>query len=288
MNAIYRTFDKAALEKEYNPASGIPNAAELQEKRRTASWKAREKLHCALDVPYGDSGGETLDIFFASQNKAPVQMFFHGGSWRAQDKANYSFLAEPFVQAGVTLLVVNYDLCPSVSIDEIIRQARASVSWAYRSARIFGGDPNRISVYGHSAGAQIAMRALETDWSEFDRTPDDVIKSAIGISGLYDLEPIRLSSTNNDVRLDVDSTMRNSPMLHPLRRRVPMLLACGTTDNSEFQRQTKDFVASLRQKSYECEYLEIQGSNHFTILDDMSDPSNPLCKRMIEMTESAR
>jgi arylformamidase len=188
----------------------------------------------------------------------------------------------------VTFLIFNYDLCPLVTVDEIIRQARASVAWAYHSARIFGGDPNRISVFGHSAGTQIAARTLETDWSEFDRVPDDVITSMIGVSGVSDLEPIRLSSTNNDVRLDAEAALRNSPMLRPLRRRVPMLLAYGTTDNSEFQRQTKDFAAALRQKNYDCECLEIEGSNHFTILDDMSDPSKSLCKRMVELTKAAR
>jgi arylformamidase len=287
MNAIYKSFDKAALEREYNPASRIDNAAALQEKRRTASAKARASLRCSLDVPYGPSEGETLDIFFASQNNAPIQIFFHGGSWRAQDKANYSFLAEPFVKENVICLVVNYSLCPVVSLDEIVRQTRASIAWAYANARIFGGDPNRISVYGHSAGAHLAVRALETNWSEFRRIPDDVIKSAIAISGIYDLEPIRLTATNNDVRLDSECVLRNSPILHPPRRRVPLLLACGTTDNDEFKRQTRDYGSALRQKNYECEILDVEGANHFTILDHLADGQSQLGRRMLEITKCA-
>ena len=284
---IYRNLDKAALEKEYNPATTAPNAGELQVQRRERSRAAREKLLCSLDVPYGGAGGETLDIFFSGKKDSPVQLFFHGGSWRGQDKFNYSYMAEPLVAAGVTVLVVNYDLCPSVTLDEVVRQCNASVAWAYANARAFGADPNRISVCGHSAGGHLAVRTLETDWSAFGRTPDDVVKACASISGLYDLEPIRLSSTNNDVRLDVGQCLRNSPMTRTPRRRVPMILSVGDSDNNEFQRQTKDFAAALTAKSYAFDYVEAKGLNHFTILDAMLDPKHALGKALIQQALNA-
>jgi arylformamidase len=287
MNQIYRNFDRATLDREYNPASNIPNAAELHKKRREASRKTRETHRCSCDIPYGPSSGETLDIFFADKNEASIQLFFHGGSWRAQDKSNYSFLAEPLVHHGITALIVNYGLCPSVTLDEIIQQCNASIAWAYTHAKVFGGDPNRISICGHSAGAQIAMRTLETDWSQFGRVPDDVIKAAGAVSGIYDLEAIRLSSTNNDVRLDQEQSLRNSPMFHPLRRRVPLVLSTGDKDNEEFQRQTKDFAAALGQKSYDFDYVVAEGHNHFSILDAMTDPNDPLGNKLLNLAKSA-
>lgn len=285
--AIYRNLNKAALDIEYNPASNIANAGELQIRRREMSLRTRETHRCSCDVPYGPSTGETLDIFFAGKNNSPIQLFFHGGSWRAQDKQNYSFLAEPLVANGVTLLNVNYSLCPSVTLDEIIRQCNSAIAWAYANARVFGGDPNRISVCGHSAGAQIAIRTLETDWSPFGRVPDDVVKGAAAISGIYDLEPIRLSATNNDIRLDVEQSQRNSPMTHPLRRRVPLVLSVGDKDNDEFQRQTKDFAAALAQKSYAFEIIIAKGHNHFSILDAMADTKDPLGERLLNLALSA-
>lgn len=239
-------------------------------------------------MPYGSSGDETLDIFFAGKNDAPIQLFFHGGSWRAQDKQNYSFLAEPLVMNGVNVVIVNYALCPSVTLDEIIRQCNASIAWVYANARIFGGDPNRISLCGHSAGAHIAVRALETDWSQFPRTPDDVVKAVAAISGIYDLEPIRLSSTNKDVRLDTEQSFRNSPINHPLRRRVPLILSVGDKDNEEFQRQTRDFAASLAQKGYSFELIAAKEHNHFSILDAMADPKCPLGESILNLALSVR
>jgi arylformamidase len=191
------------------------------------------------------------------------------------------------VKSGVTFISVNYDLCPSVTLDEIVRQCGAAIAWTYANARVFGGDPNRISVCGHSAGAQIAVRMLETDWSQFGRVPDDVVKGVAAISGIYDLEAIRLSSTNNDVRLDVERSLRNSPMTRPLRRRVPLVLSVGDKDNAEFQRQTKDFASSLAQKSYLFELIIAKDRNHFSILDAMVDMEDPISNAIVHVALSA-
>lgn len=280
---LYRGLSLAELEREYNPASNIANVGELHARRRARAVAAQANLSRALDVPYGGSGGETLDIFFAGRGEAPIQIFFHGGSWKGQDKANYSFIAEPLGAQGVISVNVNYDLCPNVTIDQLIEQCRRALAWVWANARIMGGDPNRISVCGHSAGAHIACRMLETDWSQHGRTPDDVVKGAMLVSGLYDLEPIRLSSTNADVRLTPTDVVCESPMSRPLRRRAPVFITCGTDDNGEFRRQSKDFAAALAGRSYGAEYVETPGYNHFSILEALADPDHMLGRKMVSI-----
>ena len=285
--SIYRGFAQADLEREYNPAANIANVGELHARRRARAAAAQANLSRALDVPYGGSGGQTLDIFFAGRGDAPIQIFFHGGSWKGQDKANYSFIAEPLGAQGIISVNVNYDLCPNVTIDQLIEQCRRAIAWVWANARIMGGDPNRISVCGHSAGAHIACRMLETDWSQYGRTPDDVAKGAMLVSGLYDLEPIRLTATNTDVRLTLEDVVRESPMNRPLRRRAPVFITCGADDNSEFRRQSKDFAAALAGRSYGAQYEEAPGHNHFSILEALADPDHMLGRKMVAIALGA-
>ncbi len=284
---VYQSLTQEQLEREYNPSSNIPNVADLHARRRELALAAQAKLASSMDVAYGAGPLEKLDIFFGARGNAPIQIFFHGGSWKGQDKGNYSFLAAPLNDAGVLSVIVNYDLCPNVTIGELIEECRRSVAWVWQHARIMGGDPNRISVCGHSAGAQIASRMLETDWSKYGDTPADVIKGAVLISGLYDLEPIRLSATNKDVRMSADDAVRESPMERTIRRKVPTFISCGSIDNAEFCRQSRDFAQNLKRQSYPVDYAEAEGHNHFSILEALGDAKHMLGSKMVAIALGA-
>lgn len=274
---IYRNFNREELDREYNAAKFVGDVERYFAEYNDKSEAARKRVSGSFDISYGSSTAETLDIFFPTRRAGgPIHIFFHGGGYRSQDKWNFSFVASPLTEAGAIVVIPNYGLCPSVRMDDIIGQVRSSIAWVYANARIMGGDPNAITVSGHSSGAHAVARALETDWSLFGRTPDDVIKGAIAISGLYDQEPRRLSYLNEFLRLDEDESLRNSCIFTTPRRRVPFLLAAGSLETKEYIRQTADYAAALQSRSYSARYMLVPERNHYDILDSFLDFETPL------------
>ena len=267
---VYRKFDQAALNAEYLGSLSLDQRQEIFADWARRSAETRDRCFCACDIHYGSSAGETLDIFFGGQNHSPVQVFFHGGYWRSQDKSNFSFMAEPFVARGTTVVIVNYDLCPAVTVSEIVTQARRSIAWIAGNAHVFGSDPDRISVYGHSAGGQLVAALLETNWADYG-APQDVIKAGTAISGIFDLRPVQLTAINVDLRLSAADALQLSPLLRTPSRRVPFLVAVGAGETSELIRQSRDYVEVLKGRSVEVSLDTVEGCDHFEILDKAID-----------------
>lgn len=280
--SVYGAFDQDQLDAQYNCAQAVGDVQKYFTEWQERSASARANLSCSVDVPYGPGTGETLDIFFPHEALAPVHVFLHGGFWRTQDKGNFSFIAEPLISQGAAVIIPNYDLCPAVSLDVIVQQSRTALAWAYRNARLFGGDPNHITVSGHSAGAHLAVRALEADWSTFN-VPDNFLKAVIGISGVYDLEPVRRSYLNADLRLGQQESLRNSPQLHVPRSKQPLVIAAGSEETPEFQRQSRDYVQSLAGKGFTPEHVTVENADHYNILDEYNSPISHLGKRIFEL-----
>lgn len=188
---LYRSFlNQAQIDAAYNPVIGLDDPAQYGRHYAEQSRLARERLRCVLDIPFGPTLAETLDIFPADQPNAPVFVFIHGGYWRALSSKDFSCVALGLQARGITTVVVNYALAPSVSIDEITRQARASLAWVLRHIGEYGGDPERVAIGGHSAGGHLAAMALQTRWSEDYGLPRDPFKAAVLVSGLFDLQPL--------------------------------------------------------------------------------------------------
>ncbi|CAB3741104.1 hypothetical protein LMG24238_06716 [Paraburkholderia sediminicola] len=281
MTKVYKNFTREELNKEYDVAASVEGVQSYFVQYLSRSKATREKVGASFDVPYGTSSAETLDIFFPnSRSNCPIHIFFHGGGYRSQDKWNFSYVAEPLVEAGAIVVIPNYGLCPSVRLDDIIQQTRSSIAWVYANARIMGGNPNAITISGHSSGAHTVARMLETDWSFFHRTPHDVIKAAIAISGMYDQEPRRLSYVNEFIRLSEEESLRNSCFYNTPSRRIPYLLAVGSQETAEYVRQTVDFAAALRSRSYDVEHMIVEDRNHYDILDSLLDFEDPLGKKL--------
>ena len=211
--AIYRGYDRAALDAQYNNRARIPEFVDYFDRWLAWSAETRAALPGARDVPYGDLPVETLDIFPAEQPGAPILIMIHGGYWYSLDKHHDSFVAEGCRPHGVATVVINYGLAPDYRMDEIVRQNRAAAAWVWRNAASFGGDPTRIHALGQSAGGHLVAMLLATDWPGFGADlPADLVKSAISISGIYDLEPIRLCYLNDKVGMDEAEARRNSPV----------------------------------------------------------------------------
>jgi len=271
--------DAAFLTREYNNRELVPEHPQFFARWAADSARARGTMSCYLDRRYGDMPGETIDIFPARKGDGTCLMFIHGGYWRALDKKDHSFLAPAWVDAGVSLAVVNYDLCPHVSIDTIVQQMLRASRWLWEHAEDYGMDQDRLYVAGHSAGGHLVAMLLCALWPVYERSlPKDLWKGGIAISGLYDLRPMmQVAFLQPDLRLDEESALRLSPAFMPPATRAPLLTAVGADESGEFRRQNA--LLGSRWKSVLAGDVTMRGRNHFSILDAFAEPGSPLFAR---------
>src|SRR5262245_38362930 len=265
--------DPAWLDVQYNNRARIPEHPQIFARWTESSKLARERLKSTLDIRYGDAPGETLDVFPAAQAGAPVLVFIHGGYWRSLDKSDHSFLAPAFVEAGATVVVPNYGLCPNVTIETIALQMTRALAWVWRNPGVHTGDPNRIAVAGHSAGGHLAAMMLSCRWKDVgDDLPPKLVPGALSISGLYDLEPIRLTPfLQGDLQLTPQSVKRLSPAFFP-RPRGTLYTVAGLEESDEFLRQNQLIRDQWGPTSVPvCE--TVVGRDHFTVLHNLADPA---------------
>jgi len=207
---------------------------------------------------------------------APLALFIHGGYWRSLDKRDFSFLAPAFVGGGVSLAVVNYDLCPKVAMDEIVRQMLRASRWLWLHAEDYGMDQDRLYVSGHSAGGHLTAMLMCAQWPAFDkRLPRDLWKGGLAISGLYDLRPLPLIEwLNVDLRLDEAAALRLSPAFMPAATRAPVMTCVGGDESSEFLRQNA--LLGERWRAAFAGDIPMPGKNHFSVVDGLADPGSAL------------
>ena len=268
--------DPAWLDAQYNNRLRVPEHGQVIERWQKASAWARERSSCRLDVAYGNSPAERLDVFPAPHANAPVLVFIHGGWWRSLDKRDHSFIAPAFNQAGAMVVLPNHAMCPAVSIDDIVLQMVRAVAWTFRHAALYGGDPKRIVVAGHSAGGHLATMLLSCQWPEVARDlPASLVSSALAISGIFDLEPIaRTPFLQADLHLSPAAVARLSPARFERPRGV-ITAVVGALESEEFLRQTQLIQAAWGAGTVPvCEAIE--GLNHFDILQDLADPDTRL------------
>ncbi len=277
---VYRGFSQAELNREYDARGTATDGQHYRDLLKSESARVRGEFDCRLDVPYGDTPEEILDIFPARAPASPVVYFIHGGYWRSSSQADLDLFAATFVPAGAAYVSVNYALAPGATIDEIVRQCRAGLEWVWRNAAGFNGDPDRIHVNGRSAGGHLAGMMLATDWASRGM-PDDVIKGATAVSGLFDLEPVRLSNVNDWARLDKEAAFRNSPVHHIPPVACPLVLAWGEHDTGEFKRQSRDYGVAWAARGYPVESMELAGKHHFATMPDQLDPASGLSRAVL-------
>jgi len=267
------------LEWQLNPGVSIPNQAELNASSQQRALEYRTRVrNVHYSVPYGGRPREILDIFLPDNPvRAPVEIFIHGGYWRRREKEGYSYLAEQITLAGGISVIAEYDLCPQVTLDEIVREMRACCTWVYDNIGGYGGDPENIHLCGNSAGGHLVAMMLATDFSSFSsKYPRNLIKGATPISGIYDCLPVIDTSLNKEIQLDPEMARRNSPLfLNPVAR-CPVVVAVGGDETEEFQRQSRTLVEDWEEQGLEIKYLEVPGKNHVTIVSETDFRGHPL------------
>lgn len=280
-------FDKEFLNREYNNRALVPEHAEIFAQWAERSARTRSSMVCYLDRNYGDSPGETLDIFPARKGDGTCMMFIHGGYWRSLDKGDFSYLAPALVDAGISLVSVNYDLCPQVSIEDIVQQMLRASRWLWNHAEDYGMDQDRLYVAGHSAGAHLAAMMLAALWPVYDKDlPKDLFKGGLAVSGIYDLRPLEhVDSVKNDLKLDEASALKVSPAFLPLASRTPVVSAVGGLESSEFKRQNRLLAERWRSAVTD---VPMPGFNHFTVVDALADRNSALFQAVRRMMKLDR
>ena len=289
-HTLYRNFTtQAEIDAQYDASAAVADVAAYRRHWADQAKRARETLPCTLDLPYGPTLDETLDIFPAAKPNAPVWIFIHGGYWRALSSKDFSGVALGPHALGFTTVVVNYALCPVVTIDEIVRQVRSSVAWVVRNIgdptghtghEGYNGDPARIVLGGHSAGGHLTAMALQTRWAERYGLSADPIAAAVLVSGVYDLHPLRYSYLQPAIQLDDGIIQRNSPVLTARATQTPLLVTWGANESAEFARQSTDFHNGWVADGGRSELLAQEGADHFSAIHGFEDADSPLCQWM--------
>ena len=261
----------------FNNRALVPDFADHLQRWAKDSRQARDNASCLLDLSYGAGPNETLDIFTTHTKNAPVLVFLHGGYWRALDKSDHSFIAPAFTPKGICVVVPNYALCPAVSIADIVMQMVKALSWVWRYIHEWGGDPSRIHVAGHSAGGQLAALMMACEWSRYaPDLPLNLVKSALAISGLFELASVRNSPMlQADLRLDDTTVLQCSPAWMTAPAHASLRSVVGALESEEFLRHN----ALIRQawgaeRVPVCEALP--DLHHFSMLSALVHPEHRL------------
>ena len=280
---VFLDYDQETLDAQYNQRTLVPDADDYIAVDVAESARVRQKLDCRIDVAYGPGEDETLDVFPAVSPGSPVVVYMHGGAWTRSDKANESFMAEAFVEAGAAFVAVNFGLCPKVTLDEMIRQAREAVAWSCENAQSFNADPDRLYIAGHSSGGHVGGMMVVTDWTAAHNLPRTLIKGALLCSGMYDLAPVRLSARNEYLQLDEAAETRNSAMRQIPGDGCPLIVGYGGGEQTEFRRQSREFAAAWRAAGLAVEEFDMPGVNHFQLRRHFNDPKSPILTSMLAL-----
>src|SRR6266581_460235 len=230
----YKEFRQDEMEYQYNPRVSVPEYPELAKIRAARSRKVRESAKSWLDISYGNSPRERLDIYATEKPGGPVLVYIHGGYWRSGSKEDNCNFVPTFTKRGATAVLVEYDLCPQVTVSDIVGQTRSAIAWVYKNIVRYGANPSKVFVAGHSAGGHLTAMALAHDWAK-EGMPADLIKGAVATSGVYDLDMVMEISVQEQVRMTPEIAKQNNPLLQPPRVKCPLVVAVGGAEPKGWQ-----------------------------------------------------
>jgi acetyl esterase/lipase len=266
-------MNRATLDAAYNNTAAVADSAGL-----LADWQARsDRMRTAqpqyLDLRYGEAERNRID-YFAADSRGPVLVFIHGGYWQMRAKETFSFLAAGPLAHGIHVAFVGYTLAPQKRLEGIVAEIRVAIAWLAERVADFGGDPGRIYVSGWSAGGHLAAICLN----------ELAVQGGLAISGIYDLEPIRLCYLNDKLQLEEDEARRLSPLLHLPSRPEPLIVTVGGGELPELQRQSETYAAARARAGLPGRLVRLAGHNHFTILEELASPDGALTALVRELT----
>ncbi len=278
-----RDYTPERLLIEFSPAAWHPGY------EATLAGQAEHGAHVAkglsplIDVRYGPGPLQTMDIFPGPTPSAPACIVFHGGLWHRSDKRFFLFSAEPLVAAGMACFVVNFDHCPGIDLDGIVRQVRDAAAWVQREGHKYQCDPSRIYLFGHATGAHLAATLLTCDWNAWPDFDPGALSGSLLVSGLYDLRYFPQLPINEILKLTPEAAARCSPLLAALHVKAPMIIAAAAGETPEFIAQSRDMADAAAKAGAAVKLQIVDGVGHFDILDTLSDLESPLMRDFIAL-----
>ena len=276
---LYRDMDRAALDAAYNNGVAVADSAAWIARWEQRSAELRAAMPEHLDLRYGPAERERVDFFACAERNAPTLIFIHGGYWQNRAKETFGFVAEGPLARGINVATIGYTLAPAARLDAIVAQCRTALHFVHRQLDRLGGDPQRLFVSGWSAGGHLtAMLMNET-----------IVAGGMAISGLYDLEPIRLNYLNEKLGLDAEEAARNSPLFHVPRQAAPLVVAVGGGELPELRRQSEAYFAAWQARQLPGELLVLPGRHHYSALEELARPQGVLTQALARRVfQSAR
>jgi len=272
-------------EAQYNNRAMVPEHPQIFARWRESSERARDALGGDLDVAFGEHPLQRLDVFRAKGRSQALLLFIHGGYWRSLDKADFSFIAPPLVERGVTVALNNYRLCPFASLDEVVRDNLAACAWLWRHARRVGADPDSIFVCGHSAGGHLTAMVMAALWPSYAADlPADLVKGGLAISGLYDLGPLVYTNVNADLHLTDELVQRASPAFMSPATGAPLYTAVGGRESDEFKRQNR--LLGERWQAVFKKDVPAPECNHFTVVEELARADSAMFAALMRMMQT--
>jgi arylformamidase len=275
-------------EAEYNVRARVPEYEEifLRWARDAENYRADalKEGRAELGLAYGDTVRQIVDLFLPQGDaNGPLALFIHGGYWRSLDPSLFSHLARGLNGRGIAVALAGYDLCPIVTIADIIEQIRRACAFLWQRRG------QRMLVYGHSAGGHLAACMAATDWpSLYPKVPADLVPAGYAISGLFDLTPLLKTGMNQDLKLDAASARAGSPQFWPVPSGRVFDAVVGALESSEFGRQSRALADAWKQSGVETRFAEIAVTNHFTVVDGLADAQNPMTARLAELVQGIK
>ena len=283
---VWLNLNQAELDAAYDQLKYAPNQAQILKRYASNSDAFRTRFGAPQRLVYGAAAVEGADLYRASKALAggvPINIFIHGGAWRSGFAKDYGFLAELFVSAGAHFVVPDFSWVQDTdaSLEPIVDQLRRAVVWVHQHAAGFGGDPEQIYISGHSSGGHLAAVLLATDWQAQWGLPADVLKGGLCCSGIYELKPVALSARNVYLKLTTAMEEALSPQRQLANIHAPLLVAYGSLETPEFQRQALDFATALEESGKEVALTRAEAYNHFEILETLASPYGVLGRAVL-------
>lgn len=271
---VFLDYDQKALDDAYDQAAYAPNRDQVIARFASASSIARRRLGDPQRFAYGKAAIEGLDVYCTRKPDAPVNVFIHGGAWRAGLARDYAFPAEMLVDAGSHFAVLDFNNVLETRGDlmAMADQVRRGVGWVIDNARRFGGDPGQIFVSGASSGAHLGGVVATSGFA---------VSGYVLASGMYDLRGPRLSKRSSYVAFSDEVEDALSPQRHVSRVGAPVVLLCGSLETPEFRRQSRDFAGALQQAGKPVELITAEGYNHFELTETLGSPYGPFGRAVL-------
>tara|TARA_Y100001970_G_C14250065_1_gene871157 strand:+ start:2847 stop:3755 length:909 start_codon:yes stop_codon:yes gene_type:complete len=274
------------IEKSFNPRLSVPNFEMYLEKSKKKAALAKKKLFGKINLRYGNSALQTLDVYYNNNFNLPIHIFIHGGYWRALDKSFHTHMALPFVKKKICFFNINYGLCPSVKLSEIKNQIIECIVWIHRNAKRFNANSENIILSGHSAGAHLASLMLSVNWKKYGINKN-FLKGVVLISGIYDTEIVVKLNINKEIGLSIKEARNNNPLRKKPKLITPAIISYGGKEPIKWKEQSTNYMNFLNQNGFNCKEISCKKDNHFSLIDTLASNKSKIVKEMIQLSYSS-